>query len=263
MSATKVFRMQRFDCVYIQSGSSSNAIVGKDYLATLETRLAVVEKEIASFKHNNHETPQSVSMPALLQNSPQKQIRVDDAGGGSHDRVQDSIFVLEDTGKEPASTDPSDGMGAVVFVDEKDSGFFGPSSNIAFMRHISRAVARISHIDQSWASPGTQEELEGGLMNVSRPPSPVHRGTGGRPGLGGLDGRPYSRIPEKEEMDLIKQYFSDTRLLFPYLHEQTLLDTYAEMKRTNFTKVRRTSPGLLNMVMALATSTTIVSGMSA
>jgi hypothetical protein len=90
----------------------------------------------------------------------------------------------------------------------------------------------------------------------------VHRGTGGRPGLRGLDVQPYSRIPEKEAMDLIKQYFSDTGLLFPYLHEETFLDTYAEMKRTNFTKVRRTWLGLMNMVMALATSTTVVSGMS-
>lgn len=64
-------------------------------------------------------------------------------------------------------------------------------------------------------------------------------------------------------MDLIKQYFSDTGLLFPYLHEETFLDTYAEMKRTNFTKVRRTSLGLLNMVMALATSTTVGNDMSA
>lgn len=128
------------------------------------------------------------------------------------------------------------------------------------MRYISRAVARVSHINQSWASAGTQEGFEGGLMSVSRRPSPVHRGTWGRPGL---DGQPYSRIPEKEEMDLIKQYFSDTWLLFPYLHEETFLDTYAEMKRTNFTKVRRTSLGLLNMVMALATSTTVGNDMSA
>jgi hypothetical protein len=95
------------------------------YLAALETRLAVVEKAIDSFKYGNYETPQSASMPALSQNTPQKQIRFDDVGGGSHDRAQDSIFEDEDTGEEPASTDPSDGMGAVVFTDEEDSGFFG------------------------------------------------------------------------------------------------------------------------------------------
>lgn len=106
---------------------SANLLVfpSLSHLAALETRLTVVENEIASFKYGNHETQQSVSMPALSQYTFRKQIRFDDAGGGSHDRAQDSIFEDEDTGKEPASTDPSDGMGAVVFADEEDSGFFG------------------------------------------------------------------------------------------------------------------------------------------
>ena len=56
--------------------------------------------------------------------------------------------------------------------------------------------------------------------------------------------------------DLITRCFSNTGLLFPYLHEQTFLETYAQMRKDNFTRVQRTWLGLLNMVLGFASSTT-------
>lgn len=59
------------------------------------------------------------------------------------------------------------------------------------------------------------------------------------------------------------QYFSNTGLLFPYIHAGTFVKTYEEMKNNNFTNVRRSWLGLLNIVMALATSATIEENLSA
>lgn len=136
----------------------------------------------------------------------------------------------------------------------------GPSSNIAFTRHLSRAIGRLSYSDQAHSTPGahTSLHLDGGLMSVSRPPSPS------RIQVDGKRGRPrtqplnlFALPPEPETVELVQRYFADTGLLFPYIHEETFLDTYEAMKRSNFTKVRRTWLGLLNMVLAFATSTTV------
>jgi hypothetical protein len=61
---------------------------------------------------------------------------------------------------------------------------------------------------------------------------------------------------------LLAQYFSDTGLLFPYLHKETFMKTYDEMQKKNIRTVKRTWLGLLNIVMALATSTAVGSGLN-
>jgi hypothetical protein len=53
---------------------------------------------------------------------------------------------------------------------------------------------------------------------------------------------------------LIDNYFSDTGLLFPYLHEESFRNTYAQLK-SNAVAISRTWLGLLNMVLAIATHT--------
>ncbi len=68
---------------------------------------------------------------------------------------------------------------------------------------------------------------------------------------------------EAKARQLLAQYFSNTGLLFPYLHKETFMKTYEEMQKKNITRVRRTWLGLLNIVMALATSTAIESGLDA
>jgi hypothetical protein len=144
----------------------------------------------------------------------------------------------------------------------------GPSSNIAFTRQISQAMARLSHLDESQATPGTQESLQlnGGLLRVSRPPSPSRpvNKAGARIGQGKMQRLNFFALPpESDTLELVQRYFSNTGLLFPYMHEGTFLETYEAMKKTNFTKVRKTWLALLNMVLAFAISTTVSSDMSA
>lgn len=92
--------------------------------------------------------------------------------------------------------------------------------------------------------------MEGGFVNVSRPPSP---------GLSGID--PTSQRQKERDIfalplahetsQLVHKYFTDTGLLFPYIYPPSFLETYRGMTESNL-KVRRTWLGLLNMILAMA-----------
>jgi hypothetical protein len=63
--------------------------------------------------------------------------------------------------------------------------------------------------------------------------------------------------PDHETEMLIRAFFANTGLLFPFIHEQTFCDTYHRLKQKNFsTGVRRTWLGLLNIILAMAKCTT-------
>lgn len=195
-----------------------------------------------------------------------------------------SVEISDGDDEDGAHEDSTDGMGAIIFADEEDCAFFGmikhskqdlninivagPSSNIAFTRHISRAVARLSRVEQQNATPRTNEslQLDGGLMSVSRPPSssnPERSAPGTQRTSCKQPVSIYAIPPEEETLDLVRRYFSNTGLLFPYLHEESFLETYQNLRRTNFTKIRKTWLSLLNMVLAFATSTTVSNDLSA
>jgi len=132
------------------------------------------------------------------------------------------------------------------------------------MRHISRAIAGTAKANGPW-TPSSREDyilLEGGIVNVSRVSWPVAAVWNGN-GTARQQVNIYILPPELKTRDLITRYFSNTGLLFPYLHEQAFLETYDQMKNDNFKRVRRTWLGLLNMVLALATSTTVQSDLTA
>jgi hypothetical protein len=66
-------------------------------------------------------------------------------------------------------------------------------------------------------------------------------------------------LPSSEEtLQLIRRYFYDTGLLFPYIHPPTFLETYDEFKN-NAKKVRRTWLGLLSIMLAMAKVTAVSS----
>jgi hypothetical protein len=55
---------------------------------------------------------------------------------------------------------------------------------------------------------------------------------------------------------LIRTYFDDTGLLFPYIHKQEFLGEYLHLQVSGFRgNVRRTWLGLLNMTLAMGTYT--------
>lgn len=59
---------------------------------------------------------------------------------------------------------------------------------------------------------------------------------------------------EERTWGLIQIYFEKTGQLLPFIHEASFCDTYIRMREDNFKKVRQTWLGLLNIVLAIATS---------
>jgi hypothetical protein len=117
-----------FDCVYLQSASSSNVIIGKEYLGTLEERLRVAEANIKALQANQ-----------TNQSRPSRQLRFDDEEEGGREngieipeRIRPErqrnggMEVNSDDVQDFSSLeDETDGMGAIVFSAEEDCAFFG------------------------------------------------------------------------------------------------------------------------------------------
>jgi len=59
---------------------------------------------------------------------------------------------------------------------------------------------------------------------------------------------------EERTWSLIQIYFEKTGQLLPFIHEASFCETYFRMRDDNFKRVRRTWLGLLNIVLAIATS---------
>ncbi|KAJ5963484.1 uncharacterized protein N7479_003360 [Penicillium vulpinum] len=236
-----------FDCVYTPPPTAANVIVQKDYLHGLEDRVKRLEESLGAVRGDLD------GLVKRVDSRPEK------------DRERESVISGQNVGEGQEQTriaapmpdligteDSVDGMGAVIFADEEDSGFFGPSSNIAFLRHLSSAIVQPGY----FPSPGA---AEGGFVNASRPSSPL--------GQTGQDRRIQVNIfalpPQTNTLKLVERYFSNTGLLFPYIYPPVFLDMYHQMTRENFSRVRRTWLGLLNMVLAMATITAIPGSASA
>ena len=67
----------------------------------------------------------------------------------------------------------------------------------------------------------------------------------------------YSLPPDDVTRELLGLYFSNTGLLFPFIHETSFLQEYDALRRNAVPHVRRTWLGLLNMVLAMASSTSV------
>ncbi|KAJ5787283.1 hypothetical protein N7457_002273 [Penicillium paradoxum] len=231
-----------FECVYTPPPTAANVIVQKDYLHGLEERVKRIEASLGSVRGDLDGLTKRVDCglerPALCDH--------DSRAGQDETRVAAPMPDLIGT------EDSVDGMGAVIFADEEDSGFFGPSSNIAFLRHLSSAIVQPGY----FPSPGA---AEGGFVNASRPSSPVRRIGQEKP----APVRIFALPPQEKTLELIQRYFSNTGLLFPYIYPPVFLETYHQMARENFSRVRRTWLGLLNMVLAMATITAVPGSASA
>lgn len=92
------------------------------------------------------------------------------------------------------------------------------------------------------------------MINVSRPIS--SSSAKGRAGETSSAVETNVLPPDHETRKLIQSYFSNTGLLFPFIHQESFLETYEHMRQQNFRiNVRRTWLGLLNMILAMAICT--------
>ncbi|KLU92904.1 hypothetical protein MAPG_11852, partial [Magnaporthiopsis poae ATCC 64411] len=242
---------QGTECSYAQAALVSNATVPKSYLDLVEARLSKVEREI-------HRLNNQVAGLSLAPGT--------EAGGGpdaeTWSDIQHEVSTAggEDGSGSLISVHATDGVGTIEFTDEQDSAYFGPSSNIAFTRALRRALAAFLRNRPPASSAPTSP------LSVSRPQSPVPRMANDAWLFSSP--RPAAELhnllpPEAEMMPLIGRYFSDTGLLFPFVHEESFRATYRSARASNFGRVRQSWLSLLYMVLAMATTISSQAGVDA
>ncbi|KAK6385028.1 hypothetical protein LTS17_002591 [Exophiala oligosperma] len=242
------------ECSYEQAGTTTSLTVGRSYLSQLEQRLGEIESTVKGLQQSQSTIQTGTAGAPQLAN-------------GSQSSIPESSIPPEPPGRYPASAemgeidaseDAIDGMGAIKFTDEEDCGYFGPSSNVAFVRHISLALAKASGQSQMIQT-RTDSSLPSAneWTRVTRPHY-VHGGTSeGTFPRSQRSVNIYTLPPEDYTWRLIKEYFQKTGQLLPFIHEESFCETYFQLKRTNFTMARRTWLGLLNMILAMATTLTV------
>lgn len=140
----------------------------------------------------------------------------------------------------------------------------GPSSNIAFTRFIVRATNAVLKRTQALPTPTSPAvaAVQNHMLHASRRPSSSSQPRGRSKNNTDFQSM-FTLPPADETLALIEHYFSNTGLLFPYIHRESFFDTYRELTLTSCQKVRRSWLGLLNMVLAMSTNTSLATHLTA
>lgn len=153
-------------------------------------------------------------------------------------------------------------MCAVSFADENEVSYYGPSSNIAFLKTIAEVMFQESsvalsspvevftnaHSGGNTAPPDEQ----GALLSLHEPALNTPRETPG-----------YRNVPpEAEGIELMNKFFRNAGYLFPYLHEGLFKERYRSMLASPQRPSSRSWLALLYMVFALSSSTSLDEGLS-
>jgi hypothetical protein len=109
-----------FACVYTPPPTAANVIVQKDYLHGLEDRVKRLEESFGAVRGDLDGLAKRVDCGPPRDTERESAISGRNAGE-SEDGTRIAAPMPDLTGTE----DSVDGMGAVIFADEEDSGFFG------------------------------------------------------------------------------------------------------------------------------------------
>ncbi len=104
--------------------SSSNVIVGKEYLSGLEDRLKTVEFDIRVLKAKENRPRQRTRFEDELEDGTDGQGERPQQQNRNSEEVEVDSGELQDSSGQENGTD---GIGTMVFSVEEDCGFFGKS----------------------------------------------------------------------------------------------------------------------------------------
>ena len=240
-----------FECIYQQpaAGNVRSVQPPSDY----DERLRAIEETLRLLV--NQRVPSANEAERPIQSSPDQGSSTHEVGTSLHDTRQESnddedVATLDEGDNlQQNGEDSVDGMAAITDPEETESRFFGPSSNIALLRHISDATsATLKAIGQSRISgTGVNQAI------VSRVASPVTTTFSEASPVARHHINIRSMPAEARALHLIQLFFSDTGMLFPYIHEQGILRTYSAARQSRFTAVSRSWLCLINVIFAFAT----------
>jgi len=224
-------------------------------MSQLEERLQDMERKIQELQQGSNRATLGPAIHDHQSFLPPPTGLIEEGGEISTEHPR---YVYENTaeiGELDTAEDSIDGMGAMKFADEEDCGYFGPSSNIAFLRHISFAIARGNAPGHGEMSPSSRRLM--GTVSISRPHHAPEKVNHMAFNVKNPRVNMYTLPPEDRTWALIREYFQKTGQLLPFIHEQSFCDTYFQMKQNNFTMARRTWLGLLNIIFAMATTLSV------
>lgn len=234
-----------FECIYQQPAVASNIRSTQppsDYderLRAIEETLRLLVNQKVTFA-SDPERPSHSSPDASASQQEPRQTSNDD---------EDVAIIDENESLQQNAEDSVDGMAAITDPEETESRFFGPSSNIALLRHISDASSTILR------AIGQSRHSENAITRpiVSRVASPVTTTFSETSPITRQHINVRSLPAEARALHLIKLFFSDTGMLFPYIHEQDILRTYSAARRNRFAAVSRSWLCLINVIFAFST----------
>ncbi|KAK5062910.1 hypothetical protein LTR84_004986 [Exophiala bonariae] len=168
-----------------------------------------------------------------------------------------SVLFDEVDGTSATSEDDAiDGMGVFADPEDSDVRFFGPSSNVAFLRQISSATTRVLHALGVVPPPDVEKQQQSSLVTFTQASSPPN--TTSTPFVGKDASKDILALPTEDRvLQLLHLFFSDTGMLFPFVHHEEIVSTYFNMKRVQFVGVRRSWLCLLNVIFAFSTSSSL------
>lgn len=232
-----------FDCFYEQPGVPSSthpapvppapSNIYDDRLRSIEDTLKLLVQSMQL--PQSHNTRDGVANEHSPVNAPS--ILFDDVDGTSATSEDEAI----------------DGMGVFADPEDSDVRFFGPSSNVAFLRQISSATTRVLQMLGVAPPSDVERTQQGSVVTFTRPSSPPN--TTSTLFVGSDASKDILALPaERRILQLLHLFFSDTGMLFPYVHHEEIVSTYFTMKRARFVGVRRSWLCLLNIIFAFSTS---------
>ncbi|KXH33504.1 fungal specific transcription factor domain-containing protein [Colletotrichum simmondsii] len=230
---------QGIECIYAANSGGSNALVPKQYLEQVEHRLADVEEEISRLKRlipaSFLQGKQHVLFPRSISG------RTDDFSEVNY--PEESLNVEDGSVTQGITPDATDGVGTIEFTTDESWAYF---------------VNKTQKDERGDSSSTPAKHAQQHILAVSRSQSPV---------TDSFDSRKLekpseaSRLPPEEEViNLVRQFFRDTGLLFPYIHEESFWKTYAQYRATGMQNAKTAWLALLHMVLAMATSTMNATG---
>ncbi|SPO07004.1 uncharacterized protein DNG_09698 [Cephalotrichum gorgonifer] len=218
-----------------------NTLLG-DRLLALERKLQALEQDRESDRSSVRRTG-SVDANASISAASQAGLDVQTTG------------ILE---RSSDRDDEVDGMGSVALTDGGDEHeYFGPSSNLAFLSVVVRAIGNPVNADDRIPPSATGGHIDdvdepSSVSFLRRPASnastPFDEGTQRRAV------QPFSLPPEREAEHLLRVYFTTVNLMIPCIHEESFRTTYKKVRSHGPSAVRRPWLGILNMLFALATN---------
>lgn len=247
------------DCQYEPGESAANVIIRKQYISDLESRVYNVEQVVHRLNYffeghlsacataTGNATVTAAAAQSRLPRIPSPPAPSSSALEETNDGSHPHATGLEEPQDEDATTN---GM-AMTFVEEHTSAFFGGSSNINFTRLLLKAVNNIRNpARRLGATVDQQHELsETNLAKASRSyTNPVAASPDTGP-------KAMTTLPPAQEMDrMLDVYFKTAGTVFPFIHEESMRKTYTTCKASNWTRVRRTFLGTLNVIFATIAS---------